>query len=66
MGKGGHRPSLVAGDLVGTNLLGSGNLGRDNAKTTMYAFVYGAGNEKLGSIVLPHRASTRNVRWALK
>lgn len=40
-------------DLVGTNLLGSGNLGRDNAKTTMYAFVYGAGNEKLGSIVLP-------------
>lgn len=41
-------------DLVGTNLLGPGNLGRDNAKTTMYAFVYGAGNEKLGSIVLPH------------
>ncbi|WP_420381669.1 DNA polymerase [Novosphingobium sp.] len=41
-------------DLVGTNLLGAGDLGRDNAKTTMYAFVYGAGNEKLGSIVLPH------------
>lgn len=40
-------------DLVGTNLLGAGDLGRDNAKTTMYAFVYGAGNEKLGSIVLP-------------
>jgi hypothetical protein len=40
-------------DLVGTNLLGAGNLGRDNAKTTMYAFVYGAGNEKLGSIVTP-------------
>lgn len=41
-------------DLVGTNYLGAGGVGRDNAKTTMYAFLYGAGDEKLGSIVLPH------------
>jgi DNA polymerase I-like protein with 3'-5' exonuclease and polymerase domains len=40
-------------DLVGQNYLGAGDLGRDNAKTTMYAFLYGAGDEKLGSIVLP-------------
>lgn len=40
-------------DLVGTNLLGAGDLGRNNAKTTMYAFVFGAGDPKLGSIVLP-------------
>lgn len=40
-------------DLIGTNLLGPGEMGRDNAKTTMYAELYGAGGLKIGSIVLP-------------
>lgn len=55
-------------DLVGTNLLGCDDLGRDNAKTTMYAFLYGAGNEKLGSIVLPHGSLSekREVGAAVK
>lgn len=40
-------------DLIGTNLIGPGEKGRDNAKTTMYAELYGAGALKVGSIVMP-------------
>ena len=42
-------------DLIGTDLLGNGDpdVGRDNAKTVMYADLYGAGNLKRGGIVLP-------------
>lgn len=36
-------------DLIGTNLIGSGDQGRDNAKTGMYATLYGAGALKMGS-----------------
>ena len=47
--------------MVGTNLLGGGDEGRDRAKTTMYAYVFGAGTEKLGSIVMP-RGSLKEKR----
>lgn len=49
-------------DLVGTDLLGEGDRGRDHAKTTMYAFLYGAGDEKLGSIVLPHGTKAEKMK----
>lgn len=40
-------------DLIGTDIIGKGEPGRDNAKTAMYAELYGAGNLKMGSIVVP-------------
>jgi DNA polymerase I-like protein with 3'-5' exonuclease and polymerase domains len=33
--------------------VGEGKVGRDRAKTWMYAFLYGAGDEKLGKILAP-------------
>lgn len=38
-------------DLIGIDLVGPADIGRDRAKTIMYATLYGAGNLKVGSIV---------------
>ncbi len=40
-------------DLLGTNLMGAGSIGRDHAKTTMYAKLYGGGALRLGEIIMP-------------
>lgn len=47
--------------VVGTDLLGTGDGGRDRAKTVMYAYLYGAGEEKLGSIVLPQGTKAEKI-----
>ncbi|MET4733912.1 DNA polymerase-1 [Thalassospira sp. MBR-102] len=44
---------LLNGDIHTVNQLAAGLPTRDNAKTFIYAFLYGAGDEKIGSIVLP-------------
>lgn len=49
----GSDPHSWLRDLIGTDLLGPGDIGRDRAKTVMYATLYGAGALKQGSIVLP-------------
>jgi len=49
-------------DLIGTDLLGSGDGGRDNAKTTMYAELYGAGQLKIGSIVMPTGSDKEKIQ----
>lgn len=41
-------------DLIGQDIMGKGDIGRDNSKTTMYARLYGAGNLKIGTIIAPH------------
>lgn len=46
--------SWMRSEIIGENVIGAGDAGRDNAKTAIYAFLYGAGNEKLGTIVIPH------------
>lgn len=48
-------PHSWLAELIGVDLLGNGNFdtARDNSKTVMYATLYGAGNLKRGSIVLP-------------
>lgn len=38
-------------DTVGVDIIGEGELGRDYAKTEMYAYIFGASNLKLGSII---------------
>lgn len=47
-------PHQWLADLIRQELVRFGiNISRDNAKTAMYAYIYGAGDEKLGSIILP-------------
>lgn len=43
-----------------------GKAGRDMAKTFIYAFLYGAGDEKLGSILEPSASSTKQARLGKK
>lgn len=45
--------SWMRTEIVGEDIIGAGEPGRDNAKTAMYAYLYGGGDEKLGAIVLP-------------
>lgn len=47
-------PHAWTRDTVGTDLMGAGDEGRNAAKTLIYAYLYGAGDEKIGSIILPH------------
>ena len=42
---------ILTGDIHTTNQLASGLATRDQAKTFIYAFLYGAGDAKIGSIV---------------
>lgn len=42
---------ILTGDIHTVNQMAAGLPTRDNAKTFIYAFLYGAGDEKIGSIV---------------
>jgi DNA polymerase I-like protein with 3'-5' exonuclease and polymerase domains len=48
-------------DLIGVDIIGKGEAGRDNAKTVMYADLYGAGDEKRGAIVLPRAPKKEKI-----
>jgi len=49
--------------LIGEDLLGPvQGVGRDNAKTVMYADLYGAGNLKRGSIVIPKASDSEKIQ----
>lgn len=50
---GAYAKVLLEGDIHTANQHAAGLETRDNAKTFIYAFLYGAGDEKLGSIVAP-------------
>jgi DNA polymerase I-like protein with 3'-5' exonuclease and polymerase domains len=49
--KGEYCKVVLDGDIHTTNQEAAGLATRDNAKTFFYAFIYGAGNEKIGKIV---------------
>ena len=49
--KGAYRDQVLSGDIHTYNQHRAGLPTRDAAKTFIYAFVYGAGDEKLGSLV---------------
>lgn len=53
------KPHAWLRDLIGTDLMGAGDVGYDHAKTLIYAYLYGAGDEKLGSIIEPSSSSAR-------
>lgn len=53
---------LLKGDIHTANQKAAGLPTRDNAKTFIYAFLYGAGDVKLGSIVAPHASLKEQAR----
>ena len=59
---GGKYVSIVLdGDVHTENQKAAGLPTRDSAKTFIYAFLYGAGDEKLGSIIEPHASPKRQA-----
>ena len=53
---------IINGDIHTTNQKIAGLESRDKAKTFIYALIYGAGDEKLGSIVKGTRAEGKRMR----
>ena len=49
--KGNFKKELLEGDIHSKNAKALGLTSRAQAKTTIYAYIYGAGNEKLGKII---------------
>lgn len=56
---------VVNGDIHSTNQKAAGLPTRDHAKTFIYAFLYGAGPGKLGSIVDPYGSAAAQRRQGL-
>ena len=65
---GAYAHEVVNGDIHTANQKAAGLESRDTAKTFIYAFLYGAGDEKLGSIVAPtaSRSAQRKRGAALR
>lgn len=53
---------LLEGDIHTANQKAAGLDTRDDAKTFIYAFLYGAGDQKLGSIVAPTASPARQAQ----
>ena len=53
---------IINGDIHTANQKSAGLESRDKAKTFIYALIYGAGDEKLGSIVQGNRADGKRLR----
>lgn len=64
-GDGGNYGRIVTeGDVHTTNQMAAGLPTRDAAKTFIYAFLYGAGDEKIGSIAGKGKAAGRSLKAA--
>jgi DNA polymerase I-like protein with 3'-5' exonuclease and polymerase domains len=57
-----YTKELLTGDIHTANQQAAGLASRDQAKTFIYAFLYGAGNEKIGSIVGGGRGEGQALR----
>lgn len=57
-----YRDILLEDDIHTANQQAAGLSSRDDAKTFIYAFIYGAGDAKLGSIVEPKASESRQGR----
>jgi len=53
---------IINGDIHSSNQQTAGLQSRDQAKTFIYALIYGAGNEKLGNVVGGSKASGKELR----
>ena len=54
--------AIINGDIHTTNQNLAGLSTRDQAKTFIYAFIYGAGDEKLGTIVGGNRSDGKKIK----
>lgn len=59
---GAYAKVLLEGDIHSANQAAAGLPTRDNAKTFIYAFLYGAGDEKIGSIVGKGAAAGKKLK----
>ena len=59
---GAYAKVILEGDIHTVNMEAAGLPGRDPAKTFIYAFLYGAGDEKIGSIVGKGRKRGKELR----
>lgn len=57
---------ILNGDIHTANQEAAGLPTRNNAKTFIYGWLYGAGNQKIGKIVAPHAAATEQKRVGKK
>ena len=57
-----YTEEVISGDIHSTNQKSAGLATRDQAKTFIYAFLYGAGDEKVGTIVGGGRKIGRTVK----
>jgi len=57
----GFDPHVFMRDTVGTDIMGEGDKGREHGKTTNYALLFGGGDEKLGSIVMPTGTKSQKI-----
>lgn len=59
---GAYAQTVTQGDVHTTNQVAAGLPNRDTAKTFIYAFLYGAGDDKIGSIVNRGREIGRRLK----
>ena len=65
-GDGGHYAQVVTeGDVHTTNMEAAGLTSRDQAKTLIYAFLYGGGDERIGSIIGKGKDAGRKIKGNL-
>ena len=57
-----YTEEVISGDIHTTNQKSAGLATRDQAKTFIYAFLYGAGDEKIGTIVGGGKGTGRTVK----
>lgn len=57
---------LISGDIHEFNRVAAGLATRDQAKTFIYALLYGAGDKKIGSILLPEGTEEEQTRVGAK
>lgn len=62
--EGNYAKIVTEGDVHTTNMNAAGLPDRDTAKTFIYAFLYGAGDEKIGSIAGKGRAAGKALKQA--
>jgi len=62
MGDEDYTNEILSGDIHTKNQLAAGLATRDNAKTFIYGFLYGAGDAKIGSIVGKGRAAGKELK----
>ena len=57
-----YTEEVISGDIHTTNQKSAGLATRDQAKTFIYAFLYGAGDEKIGTIVGGGKGTGRTIK----